>query len=166
MHISSVLCKPYTDNCSWYELMSATAMSTPSEVIHNYPSNYPALTCFSSLLLQCSLKLEGGGIGGPPKAYHSTVTCSQHFDQPGISALTTVCCTENQFWSRQRTELVLEYKHKYSAGNLRTCLFSKTGSKSTVTSSVTSLSKSTVPDTNSVLWNSPQIQSEIIWLPL
>lgn len=166
MFVSSVIPKFYAGSRSWCELMGATAMSAPSEASHNCPPNYPALPFFSSLLLQCSRRLWGGGIGGPPKAYHSTVTCSQHFDQPGVSALTTVCRTENLFWSRQRTELVCEYKHKYSAGNLRTCSFNKTGSGFTMTSWILSLSKSTVLGKNSVLWSSPHIQSEIIWLPL
>lgn len=77
----------------------------------------------------------------PIKAYHSTMTCSRYLKQPGMSALTTVCCTENLFGSRQRTKLVHEYKHKHSAGNLRTCPFRKTGSRFPMASSVMNLSQ-------------------------
>lgn len=71
----------------------------------------------------------------------SIITCSRYLKQPEISALTAVCRTENLFGSRQRTKLVHEYKHKYSAGNLRTCPFRKTGSRFPMASSVMNLSQ-------------------------
>lgn len=132
-------------------------------MIPKCPPDCPALT-FLPALPECSLRLVKDEADPQPEAQHSTLTCSQNLDQPGVSALITLCYSENLF--DQGQEQTCNYGHTYSERNLRTCPSSKTGSRLSTTSPVMSFSMSTKPGMNSVLWSSPQIQPEITWLPL